>query len=225
MTLYSHPLASFCWKVLIALYETGTPFEPLMVDLADPGSHARFLDLWPVGKMPVLRDAARDRTVPESSIIIEYLDRHYPGPVPLLPADPEVQLEVRLWDRFFDLYVHEPMQRIVLDRTRPEGTRDPVGVEEAQRRLDTAYGMVERQVAGGGWAVGDSFTLADCAAAPALFYASTLLPFSEGQDRLAAYLERLVTRPSVARVLAEARPWFQYYPFRDRLPARFLAES
>lgn len=221
LTLHSHPLASFCWKVLIALHDTGTPFRAELVDFSDPGSQARLLDLWPVGKMPVLHDAARDRVVPESSIIIEYLDRHYPSDRRLLPADPEARLEVRLWDRFFDLYIHDPMQRIVADRIRPEADRDPYGVTEAERRLDVAYAMADRQAAKAPWAAGDTFSLADCAAAPALFYARVVRPFPAGADHLAAYAERLLDRPSVARVIDEARPWFRYYPFADRLPARY----
>ena len=221
LTLHSHPLASFCWKVLIALYETGTPFRAELVDLSNPGAAARFLDLWPVGKMPVLHDAVRDRVVPESSIIIEYLDTVYPPARPLLPDDPEARLEVRLWDRFFDLHVHDPMQRIVADRIRPEADRDPYGVSEAERRLDMAYAMAERQAAKATWAAGGSFSMADCAAAPALFYARTLRPFPPDATRLAAYADRLFDRASVARVIDEARPWFRYYPFADRLPARY----
>lgn len=221
LTLYSHPLASFCHKVLIALYENGTPFEARLVDLGDDAERDRFLALWPVGKIPVLRDEGRDRTVPETSIIIEYLERHYPGPRPLLPRDPEQHLEARLWDRFHDLYVQGPMQRIVADRLRPEAERDPRGVAEARAALETAYGMIERQMAEKTWVLGDAFTIADCAAAPALFYAHTLVPFAAGHSRTARYLERLIERPSFARVLAEAGPYFQYYPFRDSLPARF----
>ena len=225
LTLHSHPLASFCWKVLIALHDTGTPFRAELVDFSDPGSQARLLDLWPVGKMPVLHDAARDRVVPESSIIIEYLDRHYPSARRLLPDDPEARLEVRLWDRFFDLYIHDPMQRIVADRIRPEADRDPYGVTEAERRLDVAYAMADRQAAKAPWAAGDTFSLADCAAAPALFYAGIIAPWGEEQRALGAYFERLVARPSVARTLAEAQPFFDYFPYRELMPARFLEEA
>ncbi len=222
LTLYSHPLASFCHKVLIALYEAGTPFEAALVDLTDPGEHARFLDLWPVGKMPVLRDHARDRTIPETSIIIEYLDRHHPGPRPMLPEDPEARLEARLWDRFFDLHVHDPMQRIVADRLRPEAARDPLAVEEAKARLRQAYAMVDGRMAGRDWAAGD-FGIADCAAAPALFYAGIVVPFPAEHRTLHAYFDRLLERPSYRRVLSEARPYYDMYPFRDRMPERLLA--
>jgi len=222
LTLYYHPLASFCHKVLVALYENGTPFTPEIVDLMDEGAAARFLAVWPVGKIPVLRDEARDRTVPETSIIIEYLDSHYPGPGPLLPPGEPDRLDARLWDRFFDLYVQAPMQRIVVDRLRPEGERDPRGVTEARAALRTAYGMIERRVAERTWVVGDRFGLAECAAAPALFYAGIVEPFADGHPHTAAYFERLLARPSFARVLAEARPYFPNFPYRDRMPARFL---
>lgn len=222
LTLFLHPLASFCHKVLIALYENGTPFAPRIVDFADDASTAALLDQWPVGKIPVLHDAARDRAVPETSIIIEYLARYYPGPVALLPEDGEARLEARLWDRFFDLYVHVPMQKIVADRMRAEGSKDPAGLAEAHRSLDMAYGMIEARLAAGAIVPGEAFTIADCAATPALFYASIVHPFAPGQTNLAAYFEELLARPSVRRTLEEARPYFHLYPFRDSMPRRFL---
>jgi glutathione S-transferase len=224
LVLYTHPLASFCHKVLIALYENGTPFESRLVDLADAESNAELFAHWPVGKIPVLHDRARGQTVPETSIIIEYLARHYPGPVPLLPADPELALQARLWDRFFDLYVQVPMQKIVVDRLRPAGQADAHGVAEAEATLRIAYGMLERQLQAGPWAIGSAFSIADCAAAPALFYAQIALPFEPGQRALAAYFERLYARPAFARVLREARPYFGNFPLRERMPARFLAD-
>jgi glutathione S-transferase len=225
LTLYSHPLASFCHKVLIALYENETAFNPVTVDLGDPGETAALTAKWPVGKIPVLHDGARDRVVAETSIIIEYLQQHYPGPVTLLPTEAERQLDVRLWERFFDLYVSVPMQKIVTDRIRPEGGNDPVGVAEARRTLDTAYAMIESQLAGKSWATGGDFTIADCSATPGLFYASIVHPFSSSQRNLAAYFERLVARPSVRRTLAEARPYFHFFPYREAMPARFLHDN
>ena len=222
LVLYQHPLASFCHKVLIALYENGTAFEPRLIERAAADEHARFLDLWPVGKMPVLRDEARDVTVPETSIIIEYLDCHYPGPQPLLPVDPDANLDARLWDRFFDLYVSVPMQKIVLDRLRGEDERDPRGVADAYTGLGIAYGMIERRLADREWAGGDRFGLADCSAAPALFYAGILSPFGDAYPRLSAYFERLLQRDSYRRVLAQARPYFQLFPYYERMPTRFL---
>ena len=225
LTLYSHPLASFCHKVLIALYENATPFTNHLVDLGNPGERAKFLDIWPVGKMPVLRDDDRDATIPETSIIIEYLDQHYFRSAPMFPADPAQRLDTRLWDRFFDLYVQEPLQKIVIDRLRPEGAKDPSGVLEARQRLQTAYRVVDRRMADRTWAIGGQFTLADCAAAPALFYASIVAPFPADHHHLGAYFERLLARPSFRRTLNEARPYFGLFPFKDQMPARFLSDA
>jgi len=224
LTLYLHPLASFCHKVLIAFYENETVFEPVTVDLGDPGEAAALMAKWPVGKIPVLHDTARDRVVAETSIIIEYVQRHYPGPVPMLPAAGEQALDARLWDRAFDLYVAAPMQRIVGDRLRPADSRDPYGVAEARRSLDTAYAMLDVHLAGKKWAIGDRFTMADCAASPALFYASMVHPFEPDCANLAAYFERLLARPSMRRTLHEARPWFSNFPYREAMPDRFLRD-
>jgi glutathione S-transferase len=212
LVLYFHPLASFCHKVLIALYENETPFEPRLVDLGDATSSAGFKALWPVGKMPVLRDEARDRTIPESTIIIEYLTQHYPGRTPLIPADADLALRTRLADRFYDLYVHEPMQKIVGDRIRPAGKGDFHGVETARATLRTAYDMIETDMAGKTWAMGDAFTLADCAAAAPLFYANKVQPFVDSHRNVAAYFKRLAKRPSHARVLEEAEPYMKLFP-------------
>ncbi|NOJ41599.1 glutathione S-transferase family protein [Bradyrhizobium australiense] len=212
LTLYFHPLASFCWKPLIALYEYNIPFRPNLVDLGNPAERAALLKLWGIGKFPVLRDDTRDQTVPESSIIVEYLDQHYRGRTRLIPEDPARALQTRLRDRFYDLYVHLPMQKIMLDRLRPEGKSDPHGVEEARAQLRTSYAMIEQQMENGGWAMGEDFTLADCAAVPSLFYGSMAVPFGQAKKNLSAYLERLKARPSVARVLSEAEPYFQMVP-------------
>jgi glutathione S-transferase len=212
LKFFFHPLASFCHKVLIALYENGTPFEPHVVDLGNEASTAAFKKLWPVGKMPVLRDDARDRTIPESSIIIEYLAQHYPGPTELIPEDADLALQTRLRDRFYDLYVHEPMQKIVGDKLRPAGKTDPHGVEAAKAQLRMSYGMIDEEMATRTWAMGDAFSLADCAAAPPLFYANKLMPFGESHRNVAAYFERLAKRPSFARALVEAEPYMKFFP-------------
>ena len=212
LILYAHPLASYCWKALIALYENGTPFEFNLVNLGDEGERSAFAALWPLAKMPVLEDKQRGEIVPETSIIIDYLDRHYPGPVRFVPAEAEAARRMRLWDRIFDEYVQQPMQKIVLDRIRPEGQHDAFGVEEARRLLATALGMVEEKAGSSGWTMGEAFTLADCAAAPALFYADKVLPLAGRWPNALALLERLKARPSFARVLAEAEPFFQYFP-------------
>jgi len=222
LTLFFHPLASFCHKVLIAFYENETPFKGHIVDLMDERASAEFLGMWPVGKIPLLRDDGRNLTIPETTIIIEYLDRHHAGRHALLPKDAGQRLEARLWDRFFDLYVHVPMQKVVTDRLRPEGEHDLRGVADARATLSTAYDMIEQHMADRTWAIGESFSIADCAAAPALFYAGIVLPFHASHPNLAAYFERLLQRPSFKRVLAEARPYFNLFPLKNDIPARFL---
>jgi glutathione S-transferase len=212
LTLYAHPLSSFCWKALIALYENDTPFE---LSLLDQSSWADYARIWPVARMPALKDSDRAAFVPEATIVIEYLDQHYPGRTRFLPKDADAAREVRLWDRFFDLYVQVPMQKIVGDRNRPAGKKDPHGVEEAKRLVATSYDVLEKQLGEREFAAGDSFSMADCAAAPALYYAARNVPI-DGHPRSAAYLERLKRRPSFARVLREAAPYFHLYPAEDR---------
>lgn len=212
LKLYLHPLSSFCWKVLVALYENETPFEPCIVDLGDPVSRAELERLWPFNRFPVLEDRAAGRALSESSIIIEYLGQRYPGRTPLLPGDPALALETRQVDRFYDLLVHVPMQKIVTDVLRPAGQHDAFGVEQARSTLQTAYALIERDTARRTWAAGEHFTLADCAAFPALYYANRVQPLGEAHPHASAYLQRLEQRPSVARVLAEAQPYFAMFP-------------
>jgi glutathione S-transferase len=212
LELYYHPLASYCWKALIALYETEVPFEKRFVDLGDAKQRAAFLELTPLGKFPLLREAESGRCVVESSIVVEYLALMAPGATRLFPGSLENVLEVRARDRFFDLYVMEPMGKIVEDKLRPAHERDPRGVADAHARLDTAYGIAERFLRASGWAVGDDFTLADCSAAPAVFYANKVHPLTDASPRLRAYLERLSARPSFARVLREAEPFMALFP-------------
>ena len=166
LKLYFHPLASFCHKVLIAFYEHDIAFDPIFVDLGDEKSSAELRALWPVAKFPVLRDEARNCAVAESTIIIEYLDAYYPVGVPFVPANGDLAWQTRMWDRFYDLYVHEPMQKIVADRLRPAGHNDPLGVEQAVAQLGRSYAMIEKRMQSISWATGEVFTLADCAAAP-----------------------------------------------------------
>ncbi|WP_291866875.1 glutathione S-transferase family protein [Bradyrhizobium sp.] len=212
LTLHFHPLASFCWKPLIALYENDTPFTPKLVDLSHEAERAALQALWPIGKFPVLRDEARDQTVPESSVIIEYLDRHYPGRTMFIPGDADRAWQARLRDRFYDLYVHLPMQKIMLDRLRDADRQDRQGVEEARAQLRISYGMIEAQMAAGGRAMEETFGLADCAAFPALFYGGMAEPFGSTHANITAYLECLKARPSVQRVLQEAEPYFHMVP-------------
>jgi glutathione S-transferase len=212
LALYFHPLSSFCQKALTAFYENDTPFERRIVDFFDEDSNAAFKKIWPIGRIPVLRDEARDRTIPESSIIIEYLALHHPGRTQLVPADADLARQTRLRDRFFDLYVNVPMQKVVTDKLRPAGKNDPHGVDEAKALLQTACRMVDEDMAARTWAMGDSFTMADCAAAPALFYADQLMPFAGTYKHAAAYLDRLMARPSFARVHEEAQPYWALFP-------------
>jgi glutathione S-transferase len=213
LILHYHPLASFCWKVLIALYENDTPFESVVVDLGEEKSRAAFLKLWPHGKFPVLQDTSRDRLVPESSIIIDYLDAYYPGSVTFIPGDRDLARQTRLADSFYDSYVHEPMQKIVTDKIRPVGNHDPFGVEQARQALATSYPMIDQDMRTKQWAMGDAFTLADCAAFPALYYANKVAPFVGEYEHAARYLARLTARPSVARVLKEAQPYMPMFPY------------
>ncbi len=210
LLFYGHPFSSYCNKVLIALYENATPFEwrPLGPDEADNGRE--FARLWPIMRMPVLVDAGH--AVMESSIIIEYLGLHHPGPAALVPRDAGQALDVRMLDRFFDLYVMTPMQAVVFNALRPEDDRDPTGVARAKSQLETAYGWIEATLGDRTWAAGDEFSMADCAAAPALFFADWTLPIPGEHKRLRAYRQRLLARPSVARVIDEARPYRRLFP-------------
>jgi glutathione S-transferase len=212
MTLYFHPLSSFCWKALVGLYELEIPFEKHLVDLSDDAARGAFVRLWPIGKFPVLCDVARDRVVPESTIILEYIDRLRPEGARLIPTDPDRALECRLRDRLYDAYIHLPMQKIVGDKLRPEGKKDPFGVEEARAQIEKGYAVADEQLRGGPWATGAEFTLADCSALPALFYGNKVAPFGARWPNVAAYFDRLKGRPSVARVLEEAGPYLKMFP-------------
>jgi glutathione S-transferase len=213
LTLYFHPLSSFCQKALIALYENGTPFTPQKVDLMDEKESAAFKQMWPVGKFPVLRDNGNGVIVPESTTIIEYLAQHYPGPVQLVPTDAAQAFAVRAQDRFYDLHVHLLTQKVITDRLRPAGQNDTFGVEHARGLLRTALAIVDKEMARKTWAAGDAFSMADCAAAPTLFYYNrAVTPLAGSFDNVAAYLDRLVQRPSYARALKEAEPFLKYVP-------------
>jgi glutathione S-transferase len=208
LKLYAHPFSSYCQKVLTALYENGTAFEYRKVE--DAAAMEELARLWPMRKIPVL--VADGRTVVEASVIIEYLQIHCPGPVRLIPQDPRAALEVRTMDRFFDNYVATPQQKFVFDRLRPETSRDPLGVEEARRTLVTAYEWLNGVMARREWAAGDAFSLADCAAAPFLFYADWTHAIDAKYANVRAYRQRLLARPSFARAVDEARPYRTLFP-------------
>lgn len=221
LTLHYHPLSSYCHKVLIAIDVLGIEVEKRLLDLGNPEVRASHLALWPTGKMPLLVD--RLRPVPESSIIIEYLQRHHAGPGrTLIPDDPDLALDVRLWDRLFDLHVMTPMQALTADLLRPEGEHDARGVTKARAGLSSAYAFIDRHLEGRTWLAGDAFSMADCAAAPALFYALTYVPLPPQHVHLAAYSERLMDHPSVAATIDQARPYFKFYPGRAGLSRRFF---
>jgi glutathione S-transferase len=213
LRLYYHPFSSYCQKVLVALYERAVPFEGEIVDLGDARQRAALERLWPLAKFPVLRDDARGVTVPESSTIIAYLDRVVPGPPAMIPSDPDAALRTNIWDRFFDNYVETPLQKVVGDTFRPEGANDPHGVGEAKALLSKAYSILEARLGEGGgeWIAGRDFTLADCGAGPALFYANIVVPFA-GNPQLEAYYARLLARPSFARAVDQARPYRKLFP-------------
>jgi glutathione S-transferase len=213
LTLYMHPLSSFCHKALIALYENAIAFTPEIVNLGDPVSRDHFAKVWPLAKFPVLRDDGRNQTIPESTTIIEYLTQHVPGPVKLIPDDdPQRAAQIRATYRFYDLHVHDPMQKIVADKLRPADGHDPIGVSHARERLRTALGIAEAEMATRRWACGDLFSMADCAAAPPLFFTNKMMPLATDFPHLSAYLERLMKRPSYARVLVEAQPYLAMFP-------------
>jgi glutathione S-transferase len=208
LTLYAHPFASYCWKPLIALYENAIPFTYRVVE--DAAGWAELESLWPIKKFPLLRDG--EATIIESSIIVEYLMHHYPGAARMIPLEDEAALTVRFMDRFFDDYVMTPMQTLVADRMRAQSERDTKGVADAAKLLDVAYGWLEKRLAPQAWASGGTFSLADCAAAPALFYADWVHPLGDRFPAVRAYRARVLARTSVVRVVDEARPYRKFFP-------------
>ncbi|MDE3735337.1 glutathione S-transferase family protein [Pseudomonas resinovorans] len=210
LQLFAHPFSSYCQKVLIALYENDTPFRMRLLSPDDPTTADEFQTLWPLQRFPLLLDG--ERPVMESSIIIEYLQQHHAGPVTLIPEGSEAALEVRMLDRFFDLYVMTPMQKPVFDSLRPAEQRDALGVAEAKGLLERSYAWLEEKLAGRAWAAGETFSLADCAAAPALFYADWVHPIAGSFGNVLAYRQRLLARPSFARAVDEARMYRPLFP-------------
>ena len=206
--LYAHPFSSYCQKVLVALYENGTPFDYRSLEDAQNG--AELAALWPMKRFPVLVDG--QRTVLEASCIIEYLQLHHPGAVRLIPADADAALDVRMLDRFFDNYVSTPQQKVVFDALCAETDRDPHGVRKARAMLETSYAWLDARMATRTWACGDAFSLADCGAAPFLFYADWTHAIEPRFANVRAYRERLLARPSFKRAVDEARPFRPYFP-------------
>jgi glutathione S-transferase len=207
MKLYAHPFSSYSQKVLIALYENATAFE--YRSLEEPSANAELASLWSLKRFPVLVD--QDRTILETSTIIEYLQIHHPGRTRLIPEG-DAGVEVRMLDRIFDNYVMAPVQKLVGNQLRPETDRDAYGVTEARGGLDTIYAWLDERLAGRTWGAGEAFTLADCAAAPSLFYADWAHEIPSARTHLRAYRARLLARPSIARAVDEARPYRSYFP-------------
>ena len=208
LVLYTHPFSSYCQKVLTALYENGTPFEPRVLDSQE--AMEELSALWPMARFPVLVD--NGRAVLEASTIIEHLELRHPGPTRLIPEGGDAAVQTRMMDRVFDNYVMTPLQKIVGDALRAEGDRDPHGVGEARATLDKIYAWLDELMAGRTWAAGDAFSLADCAAAPSLFYADWAHGIGEGHTNLRAYRARLLARPSFHRAVEEARPYRPLFP-------------
>jgi glutathione S-transferase len=208
--LYYHPFSSYCQKALTAFYENDIPFEPHILGAPDSPANIELAGLWPMKRFPVLVDG--ERTVFEASCIIEHLGLYHAGPASLVPEDARAALETRLMDRFFDNYVSTPQQKIVADALRPASDRDPYGVAEARRMLDTSYTWLDGVMADRTWAAGERFSLADCAAAPFLFYADWSHRIGAHHANVLAYRRRLLQRPSFARAVDEARPYRHLFP-------------
>jgi glutathione S-transferase len=209
LQLFAHPFSSYCQKVLIALWADGTAFEYRMLDQEHPDNFAELKRRWPFGKFPLLVDDGR--TVVETTCIIDYLQAHHPGTNTWIP-DGDLGLRVRFLDRFFDIYVMENMTKAGIDILRPEGSRDPYGAQQARDNLHMAYDWLEANLGDGPWAAGEAFTLADCAAAPSLFYADWVEEIGPQRPTLAAYRARLLAHPIVARAVDEGRPYRPYFP-------------
>ena len=210
MELFAHPFSSYCWKVLVPLWENDIAFTYRNVDPAFPANGPELVRHWPIGKFPLLVD--QGRPIAEATIIIEHLQLHHPGPVRLIPDDAEAALETRFMDRVFDNHVMANMQRVVNDAIRPPERRDPVEVEQAKAALATVYRWLEGWMANREWAAARQFSLADCAAAPALFYADWVHPVPSDLGALKTYRARLLARPTIARAVDEARPYRGYFP-------------
>jgi len=210
LQLFGHPFSSYTQKALIAFYENDIPFTFRMLAPDEPANGEEFARLWPIKRFPILVDEGR--TILEASTIIEYLQVRHPGPVRLIPDDPEAAVEVRMLDRVFDNYVMTPQGKCVFNAIRPEAHRDPYGVNEAHAMLDTAYAWLNARMAGREWAVGDAFSLADCAAAPSLFYADWTHRIPAELEHLHAYRARLLARPSFARAVDGGRPYRHFFP-------------
>ena len=211
LILYYHPFSSYCHKAMMALYEKELEFQPFLIDLGNERSRTEFAAIWPYAKFPVLHDISAGVTLPEATIIAEYAAGLSTAGPRLIPEKPDEARSIRLYDRLLDNYLHTPLQKIVGDRLRPAGERDARGVAEARATLATTYKLLESRLTDSGWMAGDDFSLADCAAAPPLFYLSRVAPLA-GHPRLMRYLKRVMERPSFRRCLDAARPFRHFFP-------------
>jgi glutathione S-transferase len=210
LQLFAHPFSSYCQKALMALYENDIAFDFRMLSPEESANGEEFARLWPIGKFPILVDEGR--TIVEATSIIEYLEVAYPGRVRLIPPDGRDAVEVRMMDRVFDNYVSNPQAKCVFDSLREPQDKDPFGVAQARAMLETAYAWLDERMADREWAAGEAFSLADCAAAPALFYADWTHPIDAGFGHLIAYRQRLLARPSFARCVEGGRPYRRFFP-------------
>ncbi len=210
LALYGHRFSSYTQKVVVALYENALPFELRSLGPDTPENTTEWLRRWPLRRFPLLVDG--DRQVVETSIIIEYLHLAHPGPVPLLPRDPMQALEVRFMDRFFDLHVMNAAQHAVDGALTGDPVKRADGLALSAEKLPRAYTWAEGHLAGRTWAAGETFSMADCAAAPALFYADWVHPIPDSCPGLRAYRARLLARPSFARAVDEARDFRPFFP-------------
>ena len=208
LQFFGHPFSSYTQKVLIALWADATPFDYRMIE--DPENMATLKQHSPFGQFPLIIEDDGTALF-ETTCIIDHLQAHHPGPNKWIP-DGEPGRRARFLDRFFDLHVMNNVQVPVGDKLRPEGTQDPFGVERARARLHTAYDWLEANLGDGPWAAGTQFTLADCAAAPALFYADWVEEIGPSRPKLKAYRARLLAHPTVARAVEEGRPYRHYFP-------------
>ena len=210
ITLYGHYFSSYCQKALIAFYEHGLDFTLREIDFQNEDIMQELGALWPIKKMPVIVD--QGRSVIESSIIVEYVDEKYHGDSRLIPQDADSALDTRFMDRFFDNYIATPQMKLVIDAMRSAGDKDPCGVTKAKEMLETSYAWLDDKMKNREWAIGDDFTLADCAAGPHLFYTHWSHPIDARFEHLLAYRNRLMARPSFARCIEDGRPFRSLFP-------------
>ena len=208
--LFGHPFSSYTWKALIAFWEKDIAFDFRALGPDHPENGEEFAHLWPIGKFPLLLDGGRQ--VMEATSIIDYLEVAFPQATRLIPEDPLSAQHVRMLDRIFDNYVMEPTQRVVANAMLPERRQDPENVAAAEAALDRIYDWLDAHLAKREWAAFDDFSLADCAAAPSLFYADWVLPIGDTRPHLSAYRGRLLARPTIARAVEGARPYRHLFP-------------